>query len=129
MNDRLIAEYAKKIYGFAYSRTNNCIEADDLSQEIALSLCSINFPEKRIGSLDAYVYRVCEYTWARFLRKNKRAREMTGSADCIDFIEDDADIEGELIRRESCEKLRREIMYLGRLRREAVIMFWYDGKS
>lgn len=128
-NEELIREYAKKIYGFAYSKTGNPSDADDLSQEIVLSLCTIPFAEKQIGNMDAYIFRVCQYTWAKFLRKNKTSWECIGTDDYLDFLEFPDDTEEEAAKQELYEKLRREIMYLGKVRREAIILFYYDGKS
>jgi len=35
----LIKKYAKKIYNFAYSKTRDTYNAEDLSQEIIVQLC------------------------------------------------------------------------------------------
>jgi len=128
-SESLISEYAKKIYGFAYSKTRDTFEADDLSQEIVLALCGIAFPEKQIDNMDAYIYKICRYTWSKYLRKNKPHRESLCGNECIDFVEDDCSVENDFIAAELCDKLRREIMYLGKIRREAIILFYYDGKS
>lgn len=39
----LVEAYAKKIYQFAYSRTQNVYDAEDLAQDIVLALCRIVF--------------------------------------------------------------------------------------
>lgn len=132
-NEELIAEYAKKIYGFAYSKTGNVNDADDLSQEILMSLLTIRFDEKQIENIGAYIYRVAQYTWAKYLRKSKPAFECLGSEDALALIEADGDLESDSIKRaedkELYEKLRAAVMSLGRTRREAVILFYYDAKS
>lgn len=129
MNDALIKAYAKKIYGFAYAKTNNCHDADDLSQEIVLSLCTITFDGRRIGNMDAYIYRVCRYTWSKYLRKNKPPAEFVGGTEFFDRMQSEDGESGGAEAREYWDRLRREIMFLGRIRREAIILFYYDGKS
>lgn len=128
IHESLIGEYAKRIYGFAFSKTGDAYEAEDLSQEIALALCGIDFPEKQIDNMDAYIYRVCRYTWAKYLRRNRPRRECL-PGEYVECAGDDFRLEEDVIESELCEKLRREIMYLGRTRREATILFWYDNKS
>ena len=44
--EKLTEQYAKKIYGFAYSKTGNTHDAEDLSQSILLTLCKIDFEGK-----------------------------------------------------------------------------------
>lgn len=127
--ESLIGEYAKKIYGFAYSKTQNPYDADDLSQEIVFALCGIAFPEKQIKNMDAYVYKICRYTWSKYLRKNKPARDSLCGNDCIVFMDDGSNIENDFITAEICSKLRQEIMYLNKIRREAIILFYYENKS
>ncbi|NLA77193.1 MAG: sigma-70 family RNA polymerase sigma factor [Clostridiales bacterium] len=78
--------------------------------------------------MDAYIFRVCQYTWAKFLRKNKKSWECVGTDDCLDCMESSDNTE-ETAKQELYDKLRREIVYLGKVRREAIIMFYYDGKG
>lgn len=128
MNDDIISGYAKKIYGFACSKTSNPYDADDLSQEILLELCKTDFSRRNIVSMDAYIYSVCRYTCAKVIKRRKR------DGLCCEYVDEEAlsDIAEEEdggVSEETFEKLRREIMYLGRTRREAMILFWYEGKS
>ncbi|MGN1409221.1 MAG: RNA polymerase sigma factor [Eubacteriales bacterium] len=127
-NDDIIEEYAKKIYGFAYSKTSNPYDADDLSQEILFELCKSDFSGRNIASTDAYIYSVCRYTYAKMIRQRKRDGlfcEYVGEEALPDIAEEsDSGISEEIF-----DKLRREIMYLGKTRREAMILYWYEGKS
>lgn len=128
-NDLIVSEYAKKIYGFAYSKTKNTHDAEDLSQEILVQLFGKDFKTKQIENMDAYVYRICCYTWSNFLRKNKPAISMLGSFDDIEKLSSDEEIENSYIKNELHEKLRQEIMYLSRIRREITIMYYYENKT
>jgi RNA polymerase sigma-70 factor (ECF subfamily) len=127
--ESLINVYAKKIYGFAYSKTNNYHNAEDLSQEIIIALCDKTTAEKGIENMDAYIYRICFYTWSKYLNKNKPQWEALSNTTAFDFIESDDNIEESYIQRELREKLRQEIMYLSKTKRDITIMFYYDNKS
>ncbi len=128
-NDFIVSEYAKKIYGFSYSKTKNTHDAEDLSQEILVQLFGKEFESGQIENMDAFIYRICSYTWSNFLRKNKPAWSMLGGFDDIAKLSSDDDIEGNYIQNELHEKLRQEIMCLSRIRREITIMYYYENKS
>ena len=57
-NDLIVSKYAKKIYGFSYSKTKNAHDAEDLSQEILVQLFGKEFKSQQIENMDAYVYRI-----------------------------------------------------------------------
>lgn len=126
---RIILKYAKKIYGFAYSKTHNYHDAEDLSQNILLELCKIDFASRKIENMDAFIYRVCEYTWSNFVRKNIFLWEGVDYNNEINALVSYNSIEEEIIKSELYHKLHREIMYLSKTKRDAVIMFYYEGKS
>jgi len=127
--ENLISEYSKRIYGFAYSKTHNYHDAQDLSQTILTVLCEMDFSERAIADMNSYIYRVCQYTWSNYLRKNKRHWEGMRYIDEIKAVVSDEDIENELIQKELFKQLRREIMYLGKTKRDATVLFYYDSKS
>ena len=129
INETLISEYAKRIYGFAYSKTGNSHDAEDLSQEILVQLCRIDFSSKEIVDMDGYIYRVCQYTWSNFVRKNIFVWEGTVSEELLMNIANSDDIEADIIKNELYRKLRREIMYLSSVKREVIKLFYYEGKT
>ena len=126
--EKLIAEYAKKIYGFAWSKTHHYQDAEDLSQNILLTICQIDFSSKDISDMDRYVYRVCQYTWSNFVRRNMPVWEGIGYNDEMDNTVSKENIDDEIIKNELYQKLRREIMYLGKTKREITILFYYENK-
>ncbi len=125
----IISKYAKKIYGFAYSKTHNLHDAEDLSQNILLELCKMDFEARQIENMDGFIYRVCEYTWSNFVRKNIFVWEGIDFCEKINDYASKDNIDEEIIKSELYHKLRQEIMYLSKTKREAVIMFYYEGKS
>ncbi|MBQ2277941.1 MAG: sigma-70 family RNA polymerase sigma factor [Clostridia bacterium] len=127
LDDAMIRHYADKIYGFAYSKTGNSADAADLSQEILLNLCTCDF--SGVENMDAFVHTVCRYTWSKFLRKNKPAWDavtVSGElSDSVDFTDHETP-EERLIERETYERLHREVLYLSGIRREMIVLHYYD---
>lgn len=70
-NENIVLKYAKKIFGFAYAKTHNSYDAEDLSQEILLQILNKQTDFSDVENMDAYIYRICCYTWSNYLRKNK----------------------------------------------------------
>lgn len=127
LDDAMIRRYAEKIYGFAYSKTGNSADAADLSQEILLNLCTADFTD--VENPDAFIYTVSRYTWAKFLRKNKSAWDaVTVSGELEDYVDftDHETPEERVIAQETYDRLRREVMYLSGIRREILILHYYD---
>ncbi|MDD4496018.1 MAG: RNA polymerase sigma factor [Eubacteriales bacterium] len=129
IKETLIQSYAKKIYGFAYSKTKNYHDANDLSQEILLQLCDSRVDFSEIENMDAYIYRICSYTWSNYIRKNQPHWKAMNNAVDFDLIPSDEDMAESYIQKELYEKLRQEVMYLGKIRREIITMFYYENKS
>jgi len=127
--ERLIEQYSKKIFGFAWSKTGNAYQAEELSQEILTALLSSGLKNMNIDNMDAYIYRVCSYTWSKYLRKNKPHWESLNNVTQFELLRDSSDPEQEIIDSELHEKLHREIAYLGKLRREILVMFYYDNMT
>lgn len=130
MQDRqaIIAEYAKKIYGFSLKKTGNVWDAEDLSQEIVLALCTERVWQKEVEHLDAYIYRICKYTWSNFVRRNVRHWRSLGNDGLAEAASDSAP-ETELVQREELQRLRQEVLYLSRTRRMITVLYYYDGKK
>lgn len=127
--DTLIERYAKKVFGFAVRKSNSRQDAEDLSQSILTALCETDWEKKAIADMDGYIYRICLNTYYTRLRKAARYWE------CVDYdaLPEQADgsktPEEALLHREDLQKLRREVMRLCRLRREAIVLFYYEHKS
>lgn len=129
-NENIVLKYAKKIFGFAYAKTHNSYDAEDLSQEILLQILNNKTDFSDVENMDAYIYRICCYTWSNYLRKNKPEWNMINcSEEIISSIPSDENIEQDLIDRNLFDKLRQEIMYLSRTRRDITIMYYYENKS
>ncbi len=135
----IFSEYAKKIYGFAYSKTNDLHNAQDLSQDILLQLCKMHaFDSEKgfdeIADKDGFIYKVCQYTWSNYVRKNIKIWKNSSELDerTVNEIHEggyliEESAESKALKNETYNALRREIMRLAKNKRDILIMFYYDG--
>ncbi|MBQ8333935.1 MAG: sigma-70 family RNA polymerase sigma factor [Clostridia bacterium] len=127
-NDTIL-RYADRIYSFAYGKTKNHHQAQDLAQEILVQLCGGRTDFTAIGNMDAYIYRICRYTWSNYLRKNKPMWQALENADVLDVLASEENVEEDFLERELFEQLRQEVMYLGRIRRQITVMYYYENRT
>jgi len=127
-SDEMITLYAKKILGFAYSKTQNLHQAEDLTQDILCSLIDSLRKRNDVADLDGFIYTVSNFTWSKFLRKNKRHWNNL-DVDTLYDLQSGQDIETEIVNALLIEKLRIEIAYLTELHRKITLMFYYDNKT
>jgi RNA polymerase sigma factor (sigma-70 family) len=123
--------YAKKIFGFARSKTNNVQDAEDLSQEILISLFNSAEKINKVENVDAYVYKICAYTWSNFYRREKRHWNSINLDTIYDFNNMN-EIE-ELIENNEMQRLllvmRKEIAYMNKLNREILVKSYFENKT
>ena len=125
---QFIEKYAKKIFGFAYDKTGNTHDAEELASEIVEVFCAGRVWEKDIRYMDAYVYRVCQYTWSNHVRKNKNHWRSLNNAG-LELVASESQPEMDFIREEEVRQLRQEIQYLSETRRKILIAYYYDNQK
>lgn len=128
MNPTFISEYSRKIFSFALSRTGNHHDAEDLAQEILLSLHHSLRSGKEIENMDAWVHRICCYTWTNFLHKQKR-HWRNADLEGLSLPSDGPTIEDHVLLQESMDRLQRELAFLTRLHRRIIVMHYYDNRK
>ncbi|MCM0647725.1 sigma-70 family RNA polymerase sigma factor [Clostridium swellfunianum] len=125
-----IGLYAKKIFGFAVSKTNNIQDAEDLSQYILIALYNSSEKINKVDNIDAYVYKICLYSWSNFYRRQKKHWnnlniDMLGEFSGINEID-------EMIEENEKQRLilimRKELAYMSKTYREVLIKFYFEGK-
>lgn len=133
LTGNIITGYSDKIYGFAFDKLQDPDKAGDLSQEIMLNLLKIAAKGKEADNMDGFIYTVCRYTFANYLRKKYRRQSECASVDrdglggiaasfpSEENIEETA--EQTLLR----ERLMREISRLSKIHRDITVMFYFDN--
>ncbi|MDL2287403.1 sigma-70 family RNA polymerase sigma factor [Eubacteriales bacterium OttesenSCG-928-G02] len=128
LSNEMITYYSKKILGFAYSKTSNPHQAEDLAQEIFCSLVDSLRKHENIADLDGFIYTVSCYTWSKFLRNNKK-HWVNLDVDEFHNIQTAQNVEKETINKLLIEKLEKEIAYLSGLHRKIILLFYYENKT
>lgn len=125
--DSIIVEYLPKIYGFAMKKTFSYDEAEDLGgdiiQEVYLSLLR----EEEIINLEGYIWRISTHTYAKYVSRKKKQQGVSIDGMEIPFYE----AYDSLLESTGADtaRLRREIAFLSRSRREIIYLFYYENRS
>jgi RNA polymerase sigma factor (sigma-70 family) len=128
LTDSRIKETARKIFGFAIGKLGNRTDAEDLTQDILLALVRSIRSGRPIDNMDAWLYRICQYTWSNYLSKQKRHWHYS-DVDQVQLTDESDTPEEEFVRKESLELLKREMAYLSKIHRTIGVMFYYENRS
>lgn len=122
--DALITEYLPKIYGFAVSKSFGFDEAEDLCSDIVNELYRSLLAADKIYNIDGYVWRISAHVYSKFVSSKKKHQGISIDGMDIPFHDEYfSDEDEELLR------LRREISFLTKVRREIVYSYYYENKS
>ena len=135
MRDRLINEFAEnyveKLFYFCLKKTSSHIEAEDLTQDIALQIITALNKGTIPTSFSAWVWQIARNrysVWAK--EKHNRNESVTGS-DIGDYeIEDEREnILDEMIHTEQMALLRRELAFIKSDYRNIVVAYYIENKT
>jgi len=135
MRDRLINEFAEnymeKLFYFCLKKTGSHIEAEDLTQDIALQIITALNKGTIPTSFSAWVWQIARNrysVWAN--EKHNRNESVTGS-DIDDYeIEDESEnILDEMIHTEQMALLRRELAFIKSDYRNIIVAYYIENKN
>ena len=122
--DEILTAYLPKLYGFSVKNSFSYEEAEELCAEITKALYESLRKSKEIYNLDGYVWRTSKHVLSKYVSTVKKHQGI--SLDGVNlFIEDTYDLgdaEEEILR------LRREIAFLTKTRREIVYAYYYENE-
>lgn len=120
-------EEMRRIFAFAYSKTGNTCDAEDLSQDILLEI--LRSDPARAQNRQAWINGICRHVWSQYLKRNKPHWQAVGNEPAMEYLPagDDAAIDAE--RNMEYDRLRQEIAYLSRTRRKVLAMYYFDNMS
>lgn len=133
--DQLIAEFTKnymeKLFYFCLKKTGGSIEAEDLTQDIALNIIAALNKGAVPISFPAWVWQIARNrysVWAA--EKHRRSESVTGS-DIGDYaIEDESgNILDEMVRSEQLSLCRRELAFISSEYRNIVVAYYMENQS
>lgn len=123
--DRIIESYVKKLFGFAMSKLSNYSEAEELAQDIVLTVYESLLVRDNIENVNGYIYKIACNVYARHI-DNKHKYQYV---DNIDSLFDTSNIEKDVMESEEAGLLRREITYLSEMQRKIVVMHYFHDKK
>ena len=128
LTESILEDYAKKILGFAYEKTGNYYDAEELAQEIMVQLLDCMAKKREVEHLSSFVYTVCCYTWSKYLRSNRKHWSNADIDEAKEFASE-VNIESEVTDKMLYARLRKQISYLAKTHREIVVMYYYENKT
>ena len=127
--NNLVDKYMKQIYAYVSKRVSNSQDVEDLTQEICLNLYKAT-TTKDIVAEESFVWTAVRHTLANYYRAKEKNHYLIGM-DELDFEPaDNKELTlDEVIRREDCLRIQKEIAYLNQLQRKIVIAYYYEEKK
>lgn len=121
--DEIIAEYVKKIFGFAISKTMNTDKAEELASRITFDVYISLLKADNVQNIAGYIFRIASNVYARFVDEEIKGRHISLNEVRMTCENDFTD---ELLKDETFIQLRRVISYLGRTQREIIMMYYFQ---
>ena len=123
--DEIITEYLTKLYGFAIKKSFSYDEAEDLCSDIIGELYPSLLTAKEIYNMDGYIWRISEHVYSKYVSSKKKHQGISIDGMEIPFEDNYSLGESE----EEVLRLRREIAFLSKARREIVFSYYYENKT
>lgn len=124
--DKMIAQFQKKFFGFALSKCTDTTEAEELAARITCEAYVTLRTVENVYNWEGYLYKIASNVYARYVQEQTRHK-----TDAISELEvsDGESFEGDYIKKEELELLKREVAWLGKRHREIILLHYYHNKK
>ena len=135
LREKMIQEFAEnymeKLFYFCLKKTGNQVEAEDLTQEIALQIITALNKGTIPTSFSAWVWQIARNCYAKWAEEKHNRNEAQSGSDIGDYeIEDTSEnILDEMIHAEQMALLRRELAFIKSDYRNIVVAYYIENKS
>ncbi len=135
MRDRLINEFAEnymeKLFYFCLKKTGSHIEAEDLTQDIALQIITALNKGTIPTSFSAWVWQIARNRYSIWAQQKRTRNEAVTGSDISDYeIADESDcVLDEMIHTEQLALLRRELAFIKSDYRNIVVAYYIENRS
>ena len=135
MRDRPINEFAEnymeKLFYFCLKKTGSQIEAEDLTQDIALQIITALNKGTILTSFSAWVWQIARNRYSVWAKAKHSRNESVPGSDIGDYeIEDESEsILDEMIHTEQKALLRRELAFIKSDYRNIVVAYYIENKN
>jgi RNA polymerase sigma factor (sigma-70 family) len=121
--DKIITGYIEKIFGFAICKTTDVDKAEELASRITLDVYISLLKADNVNNIDGYIYRIAHNVYAQFVNEEVKNRHISFNdieLPCEDDFSDSIEKDETFIR------LQSEISCLSNIRREIVVMHYFQ---
>ena len=135
MRDRLINEFAEnymeKLFYFCLKKTGSHIEAEDLTQDIALQIITALNKGTIPTSFSAWIWQIARNRYSVWSKEKHNRNESVTGSDIGDYeIEDKSEnILDEMIHTEQMALLRRELAFIKSDYRNIIVAYYIENKN
>ncbi len=123
--DKIITQYLPKIYGFAVKKSFSYDEAEELSAEITIEVYTSLLSLDDISNIEGYIWRISEHVYSKYVASKKKHQGVSIDNMVFPYYADF----GRLEAQEEIYKLRLEIAFLNKTRRDIVFSHYYKNQS
>ena len=135
MRDRLINEFAEnymeKLFYFCLKKTGSHIEAEDLTQDIALQIITALNKGTIPTSFSAWIWQIARNRYSVWAKEKHNRNESVTDSDISDYeIEDESEniLDG-MVCTEQMALLRRELAFIKSDYRNIVVSYYIENNS
>ena len=135
MCDKLINEFTEnymgKLFYFCLKKTGNNVEAEDLTQDIALQIITALNKGTIPTSFSAWVWQIARNRYSIWAREKHNRNESVAGSDIGDYELEDkcADVLNEVLHTEQMALLRRELAFIKSDYRNIVVAYYIENKT
>ena len=135
MRDRLTGEFAEnymeKLFYFCLKKTGSHIEAEDLTQDIALQIITALNKGTIPTNFSAWVWQIARNRYSVWAKEKHHRNESVTGSDIGDYeIKDEREsILDEMIHTEQMALLRRELAFIKSDYRNIVVAYYIENKN
>ena len=135
IRDKLVQDfvdnYMEKIFYFCLKKTSNRLDAEDLTQDIALNIIDGLNKGTIPDNYSAWIWQITRNVYSKWATIKRIRRENINSIDVYDVeIEDESkSIIDEMIYDEQLALLRRELAFIKSEYRNIIVAYYLENKS
>ena len=126
-----VDDYMGKLFYFCLRKTGDHVEAEDLTQDIALNVVTALNQGRVPESFGAWIWQIARNRYAAWAKERHVWRQEMSGSDIGDYeIEDEStNVLDEMIRGEQLSLLRRELAFIKSEYREIVVAYYLENRS
>ena len=123
--------YMQKLFYFCLKKTGNQADAEDLTQDIALQICTALHKEQMPESFSAWVWQIARNRYAVWAKRKRQYAESVTGADIgdLEIPDDSQNMLDEMIHNDDLSLLRRELAFISSDYRHVVVAYYFQHIS